>query len=70
MTEADDSPARPSALGQRGLASRLVGVLLTPHRTFGVVVLYGRRTGPVVSIYTLCSLIAVNAAIVLTQIGG
>ena len=38
MTEADDGPARPPAMPQPGLVSRLVGVLLTPRRTFGDVV--------------------------------
>ena len=35
MTEADAGPARPPAMRQPGLVSRLVGVLLTPRRTFG-----------------------------------
>ncbi len=38
MTEADDGPARPPAMRQPGLVSRLAGVLLTPRRTFGDVV--------------------------------
>ena len=38
MTETDDGPARPAAARQPALASRLVGVLLTPRRTFGDVV--------------------------------
>ena len=37
----------------------------------GVAVLYGRRTGPIATIfYTLYALIAVSVTIVLTQIGG
>ena len=38
MTETDDGPIRPSATRQLGLVPRLVGVLLTPRRTFGDVV--------------------------------
>ena len=38
MTETDARPARPPAMRQPGLVSRLVGVLLTPRRTFGDVV--------------------------------
>lgn len=38
MTESDDGPARPAATRHLGVVSRLVGVLLTPRRTFGDVV--------------------------------
>ena len=38
MTETDNGPVRPPATRQPGLVSRLVGVLLTPRRTFGDVV--------------------------------
>ena len=38
MPETDDGAARPPATRHPGLVSRLVGVLLTPRRTFGDVV--------------------------------
>ena len=45
MTESDDGPARPAATHHLGLVSRLVGVLLTPRRTFGDVVRQAKWLG-------------------------
>ena len=67
MTETDDSAARPQATRHLGLVSRLVGVLLTPRRTFSDVVRQPRWLGAL-TIVTL-TMAGASGWLVSTEVG-